>query len=400
MSAVRVLLVGAHGHGRFHLANIRRLSADPGVRLVGVCDTRPLTDELRALTGPVPSAPDMDDLLATTAPDVTIICTPIHTHVDLALAAMRAGSHVLLEKPPAPGVSEYERLRAGIAGTGVACQIGFQSLGSEAVRAARRFVEEGVIGQVRGIGAAGAWIRDASYYARGAWAGRRHLDGLPVMDGALTNPFAHAVATALRVDGSERHGEVTSVETDLYHAHPIEADDTSCLRLTTARGTTITVAVTLCAEHDHEPYVRVHGSRGSITLWYKRDEVRVESDRGVQTATYPCTDLLENLAAHINDRSVPLLVPPERAGAFMDVVEAIRTGPEPETIPDHHQRLEGSGEQLRRVVVGIDEAVETAAEQSLLYRELGLPWAGEGGAGRPPAVPSRQHSDGHEVDAP
>ena len=372
---LRILLVGAHGHGRFHLANIRRLAQRLPLRLAGVCDSRPLTEELRALIGPVPFSASLADLLATTGADVTIVCTPIHTHVDLVLTAMRAGSHVLLEKPPAPTSREYERLREGAASAGTACQIGFQSLGSAAIAAVRSLIDDGAIGELRGIGATGAWVRDMSYYARAPWAGRRGLDGVSVVDGALTNPFAHAVASALAIDGSEAAGEVARVETDLYRAHPIDADDTSSLRLTTGRGTTITVAVTLCAAHERDPYVRVHGSLGRVTLWYKRDEVRLESDGVDETRAHPREDLLENLLDHVRDPGLPLLVPPERTGAFMQVVEAIGTGPDPTPIPEHHQETRGTGARQRRVVAGIDEAIEAAADRLALFRELDLPWA-------------------------
>ncbi|CAM5346113.1 hypothetical protein SALBM135S_00522 [Streptomyces alboniger] len=40
-----VVLAGARGHGRWHLENIRRLQRAGRVRLVGVCELRPLDDE-------------------------------------------------------------------------------------------------------------------------------------------------------------------------------------------------------------------------------------------------------------------------------------------------------------------------------------------------------------------
>ncbi|HWU11555.1 MAG TPA: Gfo/Idh/MocA family oxidoreductase, partial [Streptomyces sp.] len=198
----RVVLVGAHGHGRWHLQNLRRLAGSTGVRLVGVCDQRPLDGELRELAGDVPVSASLPDLIAATAPDATIVCTPIHTHTQLALGAVEAGSAVLLEKPPAPTLAEFHHLVAGVDASGMACQIGFQSLGSEAIGRVRSLLADGAIGDVRGIGGACAWTRDASYYGRAAWAGRRTMDGVPVVDGALTNPFAHAVATALAVAGA------------------------------------------------------------------------------------------------------------------------------------------------------------------------------------------------------
>lgn len=374
-SPLPVVLVGVHGHGRWHLANIRRLEAAGTVTLAGVCDRRPPKTALVGPDGtPVPVLADLATLLGRVQPAVTVICTPIHTHVDLALEAMAAGSHVLLEKPPAPSLAEHRRLVDGAAASGLACQIGFQDLGSAALPAIRSTVDSGLVGAVRGVGAAGAWVRDGSYWSRSPWAGRRSVDGVPVVDGALTNPFAHAVAAALAIDGSTGPGAVASVEVELHRANEIEADDTSCVRVRTARGV-VTVAATLCAERDHEPYVLVHGSRGRITLSYKRGDVRVQAPGVDETRSYPRTDLLENLVAHARDRSVPLLVPPESTDAFMAVVEAVRTAPEPAAVPARYQRVNRSGPYPRHVVGGVDDAVDQTAETLSLFSELGLPWA-------------------------
>ena len=52
------------------------------------------------------------------------------------------------------------------------------------------------IGPMVRVGAVGAWSRTAGYWTRSPWSGRRNLHGRPVVDGAVTNPLAHAVATA------------------------------------------------------------------------------------------------------------------------------------------------------------------------------------------------------------
>ena len=111
-----VVLVGLHGHGRWHLQNLDRLRrAGAPVRLAGVCDTRPPGADERVLVGDVPVSNRLDALLDALRPDVTIVCTPIHTHADLALAAAAAGSHVLLEKPPTPTLAGFDDLARGIA---------------------------------------------------------------------------------------------------------------------------------------------------------------------------------------------------------------------------------------------------------------------------------------------
>jgi predicted dehydrogenase len=373
---VAVMLVGVHGHGRWHLQNLDRLRrAGVPVRLAAVCDTRPPEGDVRELVGDVPAAARLDDLLDMARPDVTIVCTPIHTHADLALAAAASGSDVLLEKPPTTTLAGFERLVSGMTATGHACQVGFQSLGSHAIPYIRSLIAEKAIGEVVGISGAGTWQRDASYYARAAWAGRRTLDGVAVVDGALTNPLAHATATALALDGDTGEEGLRELCVELFRANPIEADDTSCLRLVTARGTTITVAATLCAERSAEPYVIVHGTGGRITLEYRTGRVRLEADGRVETSVHPATDLLQNLIAHVREPDVPLLVPLAGTRAFMQVVEAVRLAPEPVEIPSPYSQTDTSGPHPRRVVPGIDAAVARAAERLALFSELDLPWA-------------------------
>ncbi|WP_299536513.1 Gfo/Idh/MocA family protein [uncultured Streptomyces sp.] len=374
-----IVLAGARGHGRWHLANIRRLQDLGVVRLAGICELRPLDDEelgAFAAEPPLQSA-DFGELLDTTGARAAVVCTPIQTHTDLALTAAGRGVHLLLEKPPAASWADFGRIREAVAAAGTACQIGFQSFGSHAVTAVRALVADGAIGTVRGYGAAGAWVRDEAYYGRAPWAGRRRIDGTDVVDGVLTNPLAHAVATALELADRGTEQDVASVETELFRAHDIEADDTSCVRITTSDGLPVTASVTLCAETAAEPYVVVHGDRGRITFWYKQDRVLLQrAGHGPEESVHGRTDLLENLAAHLAD-GTPLLVPPHRTAAFMRVLEAVRTGPEPTALPAdawHTEPATGTT-GVRRVVHGIDAAVAAGADTLALYSELGVPWA-------------------------
>lgn len=374
-----IVLAGARGHGRWHLANIRRLQDQGLVRLAGVCELNPLSaDELAAFAAELPDqSADFGALLDSTGARAAIICTPIQTHTELALTAAGRGVHLLLEKPPAATRTDFERILSGVRDAGIACQVGFQSFGSHAVPAIRELVRSGAVGTVRGYGAAGAWVRDDAYYRRAPWAGRRRIGGTDVVDGVLTNPLAHAVATALELAGSAAARDIAGVETELFRAHDIEADDTSCVRVTTTSGLPVTVAVTLCAEQAGEPYVIVHGDRGRITFWYKQDRVLVQrAGHGPQETVHGRTDLLENLVDHLT-HGTALLVPPHRTGAFMEVVEAVRNAPEPLALPSGawHTAPALTGGGTRRVVRGIDAAVAAGADTLTLFSELGVPWA-------------------------
>ena len=365
----KVVLVGANGHGRHHLGNLRGLAAQGLVELVGICDVRPVEVDF----GTPLQSPDLGELIEKTGAEFTVICTPIHTHADLAVTALHAGSHVLLEKPPAPSPDEHRRIAAAVEETGRALQVGFQSLGSAAVPALRQLIAGGALGEVRGIGGAGAWERPAAYFTRSAWAGKRRLNGVDVVDGALTNPFAHAVATALALTGSG----VAGIETELYHANPIESDDTSCVRIRLDDGLTITIAVSLCAAERHEPYLVVHGDRGRATLVYTQDQLKVEhADGSATTTVYERTGLLENLIDHVRT-GAELLVPLARTEAFTQVLDAVRRAPEPMPIPERHQVAErdAAGEVVRRLLPGIAELTARSADELALYSELDAPWS-------------------------
>ncbi|MGW6502658.1 DUF6807 family protein [Nonomuraea angiospora] len=366
---MKVVLAGAHGHGRHHLGNLRRLAEQGLIELAGICDVRPAEVDF----GSPLQSPDLGELLAKTGAEITVICTPIHTHADLAVTALHAGSHVLLEKPPAASPAAHARIAAAVAETGLACQVGFQSLGSAAVPALRSLIADGTIGRVRGIGGAGAWERPSAYFTRSAWSGRRRLNGVDVVDGALTNPFAHAVATALAlVDGP-----VADIEAELYHAHPIESDDTSCLRVRLEDGVVITIAVTLCATGRSEPYLVVHGDAGRATLVYTQDRLKVELPDGTVTTTvYERTDLLENLIDHVRTGAA-LMVPLSATEAFTQVLDAVRLAPEPLPIPERFQDVERdatSGEVTHRFLPGVADLTARSAETLSLYSELDVQW--------------------------
>ncbi|RPE44898.1 putative dehydrogenase [Streptomyces sp. Ag109_O5-1] len=370
---IDIVLAGARGHGRWHLENIRRLQEKGAVRLAGICELTPLgADELPEGLGQPVQSGDFGALLDETGARVAVICTPIPTHTDLALIAAERGVHLLLEKPPAPSYAEFRRMADGVAKAGVVCQIGFQSLGSHAVPAIRKLIAEGAIGDVTGVGGAGAWARAESYYRRAPWAGKRRLNGVDVVDGVLTNPLAHAVATGLALLGTVRAEDVTGIETELLRANDIESDDTSCVRVSTPRGP-VTVAATLCAEEPGDPYVLVHGATGRITFWYKQDRVLVQrAGHGPEESEYGSTDLLENLVDHLTT-GAELLVEPDATGAFMKVVEAIRLAGDPVALPAGAWTFLAAEE--RRVVTGIDALVAASADTLALYSELSAPWA-------------------------
>ncbi len=374
----RIVLAGLHGHGRWHLANVRRLADRGLVELAGVCDPRPPTPDLAGLVGDAVWATELDELIMSVEPAVTILCTPIHTHVDLALAAATSGSDVLLEKPPAPSLAEFDRLASGLDRLGARCQVGFQNLGSGAIGGLHALIADGDLGELSGIGGAGLSIRDAGYFHRSGWAGKRRLTDVDVVDGVLTNPYVHAVAAAIRLADAEAPGSIVGTELELYRANPIESDDTSVTRLLTSSGVTIVVAATLCAVEEAEPVLTVHGSRGRATWSYKHDIVRVDTGDAARELHFDRRDLLEDLIANIAGATDSLLVPLASTRAVTEFVDAVRRAPEPALIPADYRRTEGVDDSQRCVVDGVDDAVRQAADRLTVFSEQAVPWAATG----------------------
>ncbi|GAB3745879.1 Gfo/Idh/MocA family protein [Microlunatus parietis] len=371
----RLAVVGIHGYGASHLrAATERLDK---IDLVGVCDTKP--DDSGRLDPRVPVFTDVAELLDRTRPEIVTIATPIHTHLPFAEAALRSGADVLLEKPPVATLDQFDRLLAVAAETGRVVQIGFQSLGSAAFPALDTMIDSGRLGELVGISGVGVWLRTFSYWRRSAWAGRRVIDGVPVMDGVITNPLAHATSAALRLARAQRADDLAEVEVDLFRANAIESDDTSVVRVVTNDGTRVTLGLTLCAEQSQEaPYVEVVGTEQAARFFYTQDlvELRPAADltgAPAETLTYERTSLLDNLLAH-RATGEPLLCPLIDTGGFMRVVDAVAAGEPRPLAPSATERVEADGEQ-RMMIPGIDGWVRRAAYEHATFTALGAPFA-------------------------
>ncbi len=372
----RVAVVGVHGHGASHVRRVLEHQRAGHAMLAAVVDPREPGPGHDAHDAGAPWFPTLGDLLSTAGHgvDVVVLSTPIPTHLPLARAAMEAGLDVLLEKPTTASLAEHAELVAVAERTGRRCQVGFQTFGSQAVPAATTMIAAGEIGEVVGVGAVGTWVRDAAYWARAPWAGRRHLDGRDVVDGVVTNPLAHAVATALLLGGATRAEDVAWVDTDLYRANRIEADDTSSVRVVGADGRRYGFGLTLCAPERSPARVLVLGTHGELEYSYETDRLRVRTERMTVDKTYGRTPLLDDLLAARTDPRHELLCDVRDTGAFMRVLEAVRTGPDPAQVPDAAVAWRGDGDARHPVVQDVERWCEQAARTQQTFTELGAPW--------------------------
>lgn len=144
--------------------------------------------------------------------DVVDICTPGDTHAEIAVAALEAGKHVLVEKPMANTVAEAETMAAAAAAArqrGVRSMVGFTYRRVPAVQLARQLVADGRIGEVRQVRAQYLqdWLADAD--APLSW----RLDKEKAGSGALGDIGAHIIDLTQFVTGQRLAGVAGMLDT-------------------------------------------------------------------------------------------------------------------------------------------------------------------------------------------
>ena len=107
----RVTGIGIVGYGYWGPNIARNVGDLPGCWLASVSDLRPqrLADVRNRYPG-TDTTPHFQELLANPRVDAVVIATPVHTHFDLAMQALKSGRHVLVEKPMAMSSEQGERL--------------------------------------------------------------------------------------------------------------------------------------------------------------------------------------------------------------------------------------------------------------------------------------------------
>lgn len=143
----------AHSHAWRTVAGVFELPVVP--RMAVICGRdRSRLEEARAALGWSEAETDWRVVVERSDIDIIDICTPGSSHVDIAVAALEAGKHVLCEKPLANTVTEAERMAEAAgraAAAGVRSMVAFNYRRVPAAALARRLVAEGRLGEIRHV---------------------------------------------------------------------------------------------------------------------------------------------------------------------------------------------------------------------------------------------------------
>jgi myo-inositol 2-dehydrogenase/D-chiro-inositol 1-dehydrogenase len=144
---MRIGLVGYGAWGRMHASAIRKL---PGLSLAGIVAHG--DDSARQAASDHPGVAvhqRLDDLLRDASVDLVDIVVPNYLHAEMALAALAAGKHVLLEKPLATTIADGERIVAAAEASGLYLGVGLEMRVSKQWSRIKALLDERAIGRPR-----------------------------------------------------------------------------------------------------------------------------------------------------------------------------------------------------------------------------------------------------------
>ena len=252
----RVAIVGAGGIAdNAHLPALRALG--DRVTVVAALDTDPARLAGFVARHSIPAArTDLGELLELDKPDLVHLCTPPAAHADDAIRCLQAGAWVLIEKPPARSLAEYDRIAAAEGTSGPYASVVFQHrFGSAGLRLAR-LAHSGVLGKPLVAQCVTAWYRGHEYYTV-PWRGRWETEG----GGPTMGHGIHQMDLMLAVLGE--WAEVRAMTGTLDRA--VETEDVSAAIVRFESGAIATVLNSVLSPRE-ESYLRFDFTEASVEL--------------------------------------------------------------------------------------------------------------------------------------
>ena len=251
-------IIGAGMIGQFHG---KAIEAMDGGELHSVFDLRAdAAEQLAKQFGAKPFS-DMDQFLADDELQVVTVGTPSGAHLDPSLAALRAGKHVICEKPLEVTPERIDLMMDAAEKNGVSLAAVLNRRFHPAMDAFKTAADKGRFGTLTSASAYVKWYRDQAYYDSAAWRGTWALDG----GGALMNQSIHTIDALLYLAGP-----VVSVQAStacLTHSD-IEVEDTAVAIVEFANGArgVIEGSTSNWSKDGHPARVQLCGDRGSVFL--------------------------------------------------------------------------------------------------------------------------------------
>ena len=355
-------IVGCGMIANFHA---RAIADVRGARLAACFDTVPAAAQrLAAATGCTPYT-DLNAMLADPAVEVVTIGTPSGAHLEPAVAAARAGKHVIVEKPLEISLKRCDRIIQECEKAGVTLSTIFPSRFHDNNQSLKKAIDQGRFGRLTVGDAYVKWFRSQQYYDSGAWRGTWELDG----GGALMNQAIHSVDLLTWL-----MGPVVEIraQTGLLAHERIAVEDVAVATLRFANGALGVLEASTAIYPGYLKRIEIHGTAGSAAI---EEEDIVKWDFAKKKAGDEAIE--QQMANHKSGgggAADPAAIGHHgHARQFADVLRAIKKGGTP--------AIDGrEGRRSVEIILGVYKAAETGrpvtlplpADPTLKARKVGV----------------------------
>jgi UDP-N-acetyl-2-amino-2-deoxyglucuronate dehydrogenase len=253
----RIALVGAGVIGTHHGLVISELADQ--VELAAVVDIhRDRAGKVAAEHGGKVFT-SLSEAMAAVDIDIVVVCTPTGRHGEVAIEALEAGKHVIIEKPAEITTAKIDEIIEAQRQAGTLVAVISQHRFDQSTEIALGAIARGELGRLTTGIASIDWWRGQSYYDSGDWRGTWELDG----GGALMNQGVHTVDLLVAALG--RPIEVFAYAETLAHQR-IEVEDVAVAVVRFENGALGLLHATTAAYPGLSARLQVHGDRGSVVI--------------------------------------------------------------------------------------------------------------------------------------
>lgn len=191
--------------------------------------------------------------------DVVAVCSPNGLHATHTIQALKAGHHVLCEKPMALSVQDCGDMINTAEKSNRRLFIVKQNRFNPPVAAVKKLIEEDRLGKIYSVQLNCFWNRNEEYY-RNSWKGTKDLDG-----GTLFTQFSHFIDLLYWIVGDVK--EAQAFTGNFHHQGMIEFEDTGCVSLRFYNGAIGTINYSVNSfGRNMEGSLTIFGEKGTIKI--------------------------------------------------------------------------------------------------------------------------------------
>ena len=323
----------------------------PGAAVYAACDLgEERREKFAAQFSPTKSFAQYDDMLADPAVHAVVVSQPNFLHASATMSALRAGKHVLCEKPPTMNVAEIEAIRGEAQARGLTYAFSRQSRFNHKMLAAKKLVDDGALGSV--YFARAERVRSAGIpVGVGGW----FLEKAKAGGGAMIDIGVHALDAAWYLAGCPKPVSVSGrVSTNFGHTIPpgvkCDVEDAGFAFVRFENGLVLHLEVSWAGNQtDAVPKSPWAGHELENTTLY--------GNRATLVLNPPTLYTMEGKERH----SAPIQTGPETNGfdhQLADFLHAVRTGLPPVNSVDQ-------AVDLMKMLMAIYESSDTGVEVRL-----------------------------------